>query len=420
MNMWPADSKAPARACDRHPLKRGAATWLAAGLIATWTWPAACGENARLANARATYRSSLAKIETDTADKIETWPARYLQALKELQEQYRKEGDIEGWQAVEQEIKRFQSDRTVNRNTLVTEPAGLRVLQESWVDVVAIYTLQKSQDIMALTRKYTEYLGGLQKELTIAGQIEDALAVNKEMKEVQDNPVVLAAEFAIAEWEARKAAQTPSPPASTPPMEAPEKTKPVPSEIRVYEDTRQVPPLPGGKMERLALRPPKLSSHLRNLQVTAVVVSIPKTEEQNARFRRAAIRSKEIRTQHSVRMTLRLPTGAPLLTNVTVAVQGFAISAQEEEGRRLPQLVGTKQVSVPRLGDTIVTLDFPPMITTQHIVEARRVWFLDAERRSGLTFGGIIVSVFDAGGRLIYQGCSDPSLNEFGLTRPVP
>ena len=64
----------------------------------------------KLEQLRNSYENALKKIKLEAINKTNEAPLAYLNALEGLQKKKQMAGDLDGWQAVSKEIKRFQDD----------------------------------------------------------------------------------------------------------------------------------------------------------------------------------------------------------------------------------------------------------------------------------------------------------------------
>lgn len=104
---------------------------------------------------------------------------RYGDALSELQAAFQKAADLEGALAVRAERQRVGQDGTLGEDALVTEPKALRALQSQ--------TLTKMQELVAqLVQDALPKLIEHKKALTVAGKLDDAIAVRGAIERLQN------------------------------------------------------------------------------------------------------------------------------------------------------------------------------------------------------------------------------------------
>lgn len=104
---------------------------------------------------------------------------RYEDALSELQAAFQKAADLEGALAVRAERQRVTQDGTLAEDALVSEPKVLRTLQSQ--------TLAKMQELIAqLVQDALPKLIEHKKSLTVAGKLDEAVAVRAAIERLQN------------------------------------------------------------------------------------------------------------------------------------------------------------------------------------------------------------------------------------------
>ena len=155
-------------------------------------------EETRLSAMREEYRKAIDQIETDAQKSIDAWPGQYAAALRDLQENIRKQGDFDGWSAIQVELDRFATDAAIPEESLVVQPGLLRNLQLRFKNDRLQLAHTRSQRIVTATQQYTQKLKKMEKDYTIQGKMDAAALVNSEIKRVQANPKVTQAEQDLA------------------------------------------------------------------------------------------------------------------------------------------------------------------------------------------------------------------------------
>jgi hypothetical protein len=169
---------------------------------------------------RQKYEASLGSLEDARKVKRRAWPEEYRADLGTLQKRKQVAGDLEGWQAVQAEIKRFRESQEIPESGLVSEPADLRALQERHRGVLTDYEAEHARKVLVLTGRYVERLEAMKTSLTKAGRIEDALATKAEIGRANTCAPVTAAKFVLADVGSKRdpdpgtAAKSPARPAA--------------------------------------------------------------------------------------------------------------------------------------------------------------------------------------------------------------
>jgi hypothetical protein len=385
-------------------------------LVASGVFPWLSRAEDELATARNTYESALSQIETESSSKLKSWPAQYVKALKALQQKMQSSGDLDGWTAVNNEIERFKTDKRIRKSSIVSEPAELASLQSSYRDAVEKMTSEKNQGICRLTKVYLSRLNGMKRNLTVAGKIDDALAVNAEIERVKSSPTVMEAEFAVAEYEAGKgmdeteeetAEKEASDTSELPEVDLPRSLSSLSKTGDAEVHRTKIAPDAGVKFKREELRPTELGRHKRRANVRAYLASRKLARRSTGRY----YRRRSSNTEHLVRLTLRTGKSTDVFDDVTVVVQYFSKSAVKGSGKIIPRQLAVHCVSVGKLDNNVVHIDFPGVSVHRYRYRYSRRYVYS----SGEKFYGIVVTVFQGENKLLYQGMAGSSLEDIGL-----
>jgi tRNA_anti-like len=122
--------------------------------------------------------------------------AKYETALQELLSNAQKAADLEAALAIRDEIRRAANDGTLTAKQLVATPASLRTLQQQ--------TMERLQDLVSqLVQETLPRLLEMKKTLTVAGRLDEALAVRGEIERLQNThlPIVPASDTQVTSAE---------------------------------------------------------------------------------------------------------------------------------------------------------------------------------------------------------------------------
>jgi hypothetical protein len=111
--------------------------------------------------------------------------SRYDDALGELQLAFQKAADLEGALAVRAERKRANLEQTLAESDVVNEPKTLRAIQQQMITKMKELTSQLVQETVP---KLIE----LKRSLTVAGKLDDAVAVRAAIERLQTSHVPIA------------------------------------------------------------------------------------------------------------------------------------------------------------------------------------------------------------------------------------
>jgi len=110
--------------------------------------------------------------QRDSLEKYET-------ALQEVQLTAQKAADLESALAIRDELQRLRSEGALTDKHLLPAPKTLRTLQQQTAD--------RMQDLVShLVQETLPKLVEMRKSLTVAGRLDEALAVRKEIERLQD------------------------------------------------------------------------------------------------------------------------------------------------------------------------------------------------------------------------------------------
>ena len=153
------------------------------------------------ASLRTSFDKSMNTVITNYDATVKNWPNNYVNAIKALQAKLQKDGNLEGWTEAKAELDRFQADQKIEDANLSNRPE-IQAIQVKFKEIPAQASIEKNQKIVSLSQKYVAKLTALQTCLTKQGKMEDAIAVNTEIKRVRTSPDVVAAELEIEKHDA--------------------------------------------------------------------------------------------------------------------------------------------------------------------------------------------------------------------------
>jgi hypothetical protein len=158
------------------------------------------------ATLRTEYESAVTQVTGQYTKQVQEWPGEYTEALRTLQSVYQREGDFDGWKAVEEEITRFTADKTLTDKAIMPKFEALIALQIRFQIALQGYADARSKQILSLGEQYITRLTLLQKEHTKQNQMAEAATINGEINRVRATPEFVEAESAVAAIEAEKTA----------------------------------------------------------------------------------------------------------------------------------------------------------------------------------------------------------------------
>lgn len=135
------------------------------------------GQERVLEQYQAQYRKGLESIEMVFREKRLAMPAAQVQALRKLEAEYQRAGDLQGMLAVQQERKRFVLDPRGSAIPSVRTPPDLARLLNAYKARFAEAATARDRSVAALKQRYLEALRKLQVKLTQRGDIAEAKRV---------------------------------------------------------------------------------------------------------------------------------------------------------------------------------------------------------------------------------------------------
>ena len=142
---------------------------------------------------------NLAEVDKAAAETRQGRPLAYENALERMFQKVRGAGELDAALAVKKEIARFEVARKVVSTDVVSEPAGLRTLQEAWIRTAVDDQRTHAKKVIRLSEQYTEALDKLQKRLTVDNRLDEAVKVKTVKASVPGIDAVKRASFILAE-----------------------------------------------------------------------------------------------------------------------------------------------------------------------------------------------------------------------------
>ena len=145
----------------------------------------------------AVFAEEIDRIARERDKDLERAYERHIEALRRLEKQYQRAGDLKELLAVREEIARFEGDPAVASIQVTTPPAALSKLLQNFVDGYKEIQLNAARRVIDLSEKYIHRLDLLQKELTRRDLIDEAMMVLKVSEQVPSTPAVVQAHAQI-------------------------------------------------------------------------------------------------------------------------------------------------------------------------------------------------------------------------------
>ena len=382
-------------------------------------------EIAHLSELREIFERRVAELQGDGDAELDALGIQYLAQLETLRVALQAEGDLNGYLAVVEESRAFSE--TGEFAPVEEIGSSLESLRPQYRRAEEKALLTRSQRVALLRDHYRARLEKMKREYTRQGDIPSARRVARDAQWLQTNAVVSAADFVIAEAEARILEKARDAAAGEEGVRAAAAEAPaeiVPEAVAAAgPDDRVMPRFSRDAAslldEGVAYSRTKLSSTSRSgtgsgVQV-AVTLGVSQLGDRSERKRHDFVeRTNEQRLIHTLQLAVRAPEEPGGLRDTVAVAQYFASDASASIGSTTVREFSQDLIQLPPLHQDWLHVVCPPVETwgVERDVFARQY---RRATRAGLRFEGVVVSVFKANGTLLYQGCSDRSLRKMGL-----
>jgi|GEM_PF-6327384 len=328
------------------------------------------------------------------------WSAQYLGRLRKLQKQLQEAGDLDGWMAVKKEMRRFDESPVLGRENLSGDSPKLRQLQEEslkeWGDA-SYYVVRR---VVLAVQAFDDELAPLQKQLTTAGDIEQALKVKAARDRISALPEVVDAFNTVQAWEQEAAKQKTSleheQPKNAPPPAASTNAPPPAAPLVVV--SRKLP-----DSAPVTFRKSQLSKTWHSPDNHNIIVVMDAGGNDDVRREGNVVRKTETAF---FRIALHTSSASGQLHDIKVMAQAFGMDLSG--GKKIMPVQASRYVTpLDQLDNEDVFLVYPPVMFNCE------KW---PSHESGQEFYGVAVTVFDSHGEVLYQGTTRRGLESFALT----
>ncbi len=358
---------------------------------------------------RARFESYLGDLVYDSPALRASWGNAYQKSLDVLADQLQQAGQLEALLEVRREINRFSHNRTIPEQALSPTCEELRETQEAFARKPVEAALKNSNSIIKLLDKYDATLSELESTLTVEGKISDALKVRAERMRIKELGALKTAKFNVAMYAYENQRLVP----------AGAEQAGIPAEDKVIQTGDLMATRTEDGVTVSASQPPKAAPGL-------IYKRVPLSRTPNASMRRPlsvsmqmasdeqarvdADRITKTATSHPQIMIMATPA-AGTLQNVVVIIRGYERDTSGV-GRSALRARPAHTIRFPALTKTPVYLDLPP-------IETRTERTRRGDPLSGSEFEGVVISVVDEDGDLIYQAASSRRLSQAAFRNPV-
>ncbi|MBM4163326.1 MAG: hypothetical protein FJ222_02635 [Lentisphaerae bacterium] len=384
----------------------GMPVWAALGQVSSQAVPAL----------KASFEKSLQAIIANYEGAVKNWTGSYIAALKTLQVKLQKTGDFDGWTAVENELARINADPDAKPGIppdAISRVDALLALQTKFRDVPSQLALDKNQKIVALSQRYIASLTALQTTLTKQGRMEEALVVNAEIKRVKGSAEVVMAEFELSSPAMHDGKGLPPtedasvPVGSDPAVKAP---APLNEAVDVVTYVGKAPVSADSTFKPLRLLQTPAMGVKRKLSVSALMTSDSSETGVSSGDYYGLYKSSSGTTSCRARVGLKSMASGSVLSNLIVVVEYYSKEVKSTSGKITPEKMLFRRVTIPKVDTLGVWLDFPDASIYRSSYKSSSLYGSSYTYKSGRTFYGIVVSVYEADKTLIFQAVSASTL----------
>lgn len=402
----------------RHSATGGCVCLLLAGL-AIAALPALSMAADEAGKNKALYAQKLQEIKQESdAAKAEV-TSRYRKSLDQLRQSAKQKGDLDGLQAVDAEIKRFEKQKSLPPATPPSVNPDLAKFVALCHETLDKADLDGARKVIELTDRYMQFLDLHKRQAVRDDNLVLAKAFDNELKAARETPEYQAAKFVVAEKGAAEAPKTETPDASAatepkPTVTVSSNVPPVLSSTRAGPNGEKIQPRvdPDGlyDAQRLVEGPPAaaLGTPSSYKQLTAFDTGKAPLSGGVGIAMDGYLESDSARYQ--LRIRLRTKMAATNFVNLKVLAQYFV----KNPGGGLIQEARLQVALVSNLATKGFTCELKPAeLPGGYSYRFRGGGFM--EDRDG-AFQGVVVSVFSLDDKLLGQVASASMLKDRART----
>lgn len=376
------------------------------------------------ARLRTIYDAAVEKYDTEYRGGAEAWGISYIKSLKALRASEQKSGDLDGWAAVNKELKRFQERPILPKSMVSGSKGDLHAIQAGYAKARSELEDRRHRQILDLKGKYAARLASIKAELTRAGDFEAAFKTKAEIERVNAAPEVEAAEAYLASGgEAQPETQPARAPKSPAAPAAPAKRTNAVAEGLALEDGSIIHPLgrhPQNDSSMVFKRTPLSRTSRSPLAGGITMTCWVGTEKHTTSSRTSSdyyssSRSKSKADNRNIRLAIRSSRPGRETEALRVHVQYFSRPVAKSASHIAPSLLTEKVFEIPHLDSRALYVDLAP-VTISSTQYSSSSYYGSSTSRGGSQFYGGIVTVTASGAEILFQATSASQLKEYAPT----
>ena len=376
---------------------------LAAVLLCTASW---CGaQTAPAVDAagglpvlKRQFEAAIKEAQQRGREKFESAQQKYLDAIEVLEADLQDAGQLQGLITLREEKKRFAQDNDIPKSAIVSEPEGLRQLQASSRSRLQADRREQALLVVTLSQKYMRDLSLLQKMLALRSDEKAIADIRTEKDNLLDNNVVREALAMLRSVRGGGDAEVTA--ASDATATASADTTAEAPKFRFYTPGKE-PVLASQSLHPVHLIAP-------NAEQTANALNF----QLNASTYTRTIETDKKNYAVILRLTLTAK-GKDVPADSKLVVDYFSHGAGATSGYKKES---TEIIPQPKLARGMAIV----MDTAGILMPVAPPRQLKKTEKAEKEFYGVVLSLFNADGKLLYQQCSLPALvKECGVEQPV-
>jgi len=375
---------------------------------------------------RTIYDATLRKYETEFRGGSEAWAISYMKTLKALQVSKQKSGDLDGWAAINKELKRFQEETTLPEDVVSKSTGDLHTAQTRYSKQRSELKDKKHRQVLDLKEKYTARLTSIQTELTKAGNFDAAFKAKAEIERVSAAPEVRAAEAYVASSANTQPKKSPStaPPPPSAPAATPRKTVTDATGRQTLDDGSIIHPL--GRLpqndssmvfKRTTLSRTGQSPLAGGVSMTCWIGSKKtSTTSSSSDSYYYSSRRKSKTDDRSIRLAIRSARPSRRTEVLRAYVQYFSRSTTKTLGHVAPSMFQQKVFDLPHLDSRSIYVDLAPVTISSTSYSSSSYYGSSSTSRGGSQFYGCIITITTQKGEILSQEVTASQLKEHAPT----
>jgi len=369
-------------------------------LGSTLSW-AESTDNQLIEKYRKIYDGTAEQYATEFSRAALSWSVKYTNNLQDLLVKSQASGNLNDWEVINKEVKRFQGSSTLSGAS--SSSSEIRSLQDRYRSQAEKLKAVKNSKVETLREQYVARLTALQQELTKQGKFDDAFVARNEIERVEGGSKV--------EPDNSKNRQ------NTANIKS-ERISAATDVVSHADGTTVTPPgAPAQNQEGVRFNEKKLSKSENSPFSSEVYIKLWESSDKGSEsFERdkfiGTVDSRVKSDLRRVRVALRKSKPGTSLRDLKLQVEYFSKPAS---GSGDPRLFARKKVSISALDTRVVYVDFAP-VSIESISRSIDVGRRDHSQTMGNKFYGYIITVLGSDGTVLYQTATSGTLAKLANT----